>query len=221
MATPNARLAIYNTFKTRRGIRTGEAERQRAIITILAENANPTERTRTGISDAIARKHGATSKNIYSGIFRDLDEVLLPAGIAEENGRLPLKRGPRVLQEKGIPYYHLTRRGILTAVGIEEVGNREKLLTEFFARSEPREREFEGVIRRMLETSPNFAYSIIEKYVRAFCNNRIEDLLPFDLTKLRDVADNSLIIQKEMLSAFLKLSREDKESTVDFLNRIT
>jgi len=34
-------------------------------------------------------------KNIYSGIFRDLDEVLLPLGIVEEEGRLPLKRGPK------------------------------------------------------------------------------------------------------------------------------
>ena len=41
-------------------------------------------------------------KNIYSGIFRDLDEILLPMEIAEEDGRLPLKRGPKALQEKGI-----------------------------------------------------------------------------------------------------------------------
>ena len=221
MAVSGTRLAIYNTFKTRKDVRTGEAERQRAIIAILAENANPTERTRTGISDTIARKHGATSKNIYSGIFRDLDEVLLPAGIAEENGRLPLKRGPRVLQEKGIPYYHLTRKGILAAVGIEEIGNRKELLMEFFAGAEPWEREFEGIICRMLEISPNFTYSIIERYVRAFCYNEIKDLLPFDLTRLRDVADNSLMIQKEVLSAFLQLSREEKKDAIRFLDKIT
>lgn len=221
MTASGTRLAIYKTFKTRNDVRTGEAERQRAIIAILAENANPTERTRTGISDTIARKHGIMSKNIYSGIFRDLDEVLLPAGIAEENGRLPLKRGPRVLQEKGTPYYHLTRKGILVAVGIEEVGNREKLMTEFLAGAEPNEREFEGIIRRMLEISPNFTYSIIEMYVRAFCYNEIEDLLPFDLTRLKNVANNSLMIQKEVLSAFLQLSKGEKEDAVRFLDKIT
>ncbi len=221
MTTSGTRLAIFNTFKTKRGVRTGEADRQRAIIAILAENSNPTERTRTGISQDIARRHGVASKNIYSGIFRDLDEVLLPVGIAEENGRLPLNRGPRVLQEKGIPYYHLTRRGILAAVAIREIGNREKLLTEFFAGAESGEREFEGIIYSMLGVSPNFTYSIIEMYVRAFCNGEIEDLLPLDLTRLKEISDDSLTIQKEMLSAFLRLTRQEKRDAIRFLDKIT
>ena len=47
----------------------------------------------------IAKKQEIAWKNIYSGIFRDLDEILLPMEIAEEDGRLPLKRGPKALQE--------------------------------------------------------------------------------------------------------------------------
>ena len=101
-AKPKGKLAIFDTFKTKNQELTGEAKRQRAIITILGSNVNPAERTRTGISQKIAKKQEITWKNIYSGIFRDLDEILLPMGIAEENGRLPLKRGPKALQEKGI-----------------------------------------------------------------------------------------------------------------------
>jgi hypothetical protein len=72
----DTKLSIFDAFKTKGEELTGEANRQRAIIAILASNANPAERTRTGISQKIAKSHGITWKNIYSGIFRDLDEIL-------------------------------------------------------------------------------------------------------------------------------------------------
>ena len=220
MGKSNTKLAIFDTFKTKGNDLTGEANRQRAIITILASNANSAEKTRTGISQRMAKKQGSTWKNIYSGIFRDLDEILLPMGIAEENGRLPLKRGPKALQEIGIPFYHLTKKGLLIALSISEVKNREKLLKEFFSKSESDEREFEEVLSSLLQTSPNFTYSIFQKYVKAFCDNKIEELLPFDLSKLRDISDESLIIQKEILSAFVKLPKQEKEDTIRFLDKI-
>lgn len=216
----NTKLSIFDTFKIK-GELTGEANRQRAIITILASNANPAERTRTGISQTIAKRHGIAWKNIYSGIFRDLDEILIPLEIAEEGGRLPLKRGPKALQEKGIPYYHLTKKGVLVALSISEVKDREKLLEKIFSQSDSKEKEFERIIKSLSETSPNFTYSIFQKYVKAFCDNKIKDLLPFDLSKLKDISDESLIIQKEILEAFLKLSKQDKEEAIRFLNEIT
>lgn len=215
------KLAVFDTFKTKGDELTGEANRQRAIITILASNANPAERTRTGISQRIAKKQGVTWKNIYSGIFRDMDEILIPMKIAEEDGRLPLKRGPKALQEIGIPYYHLTKKGILVALSISEIKNRENLLKEFFSKSESTEKEFEKILSSLLKTSPNFTYSIFQKYVKAFCNNKITDLLPFDLSKLREISDESLGIQKEFLEAFLKLSKQEKDDTIRFLNKIT
>ena len=220
MGKSNTKLAIFDTFKTKGSDLTGEANRQRAIITILASNANSAEKTRTGISQRMAKKQGSTWKNIYSGIFRDLDEILLPMGIAEEDGRLPLKRGPKALQEIGIPFYHLTKKGLLIALSISEVKNREKLLKEFFSKSESGEKEFEEVLSSLLQTSPNFTYSIFQKYVKAFCDNKIEELLPFDLSKLRDISDESLIIQKEILSAFVKLPKQEKEDTIRFLDKI-
>ena len=215
------KLAVFDTFKTKGDELTGEANRQRAIITILASNANPAERTRTGISQRIAKKQGVTWKNIYSGIFRDMDEILIPMKIAEEDGRLPLKRGPKALQEIGIPYYHLTKKGILVALSISEIKNRENLLKKFFSKSESTEKEFEKILSILLKTSPNFTYSIFQKYVKAFCNNKITDLLPFDLSKLREISDESLGIQKEFLEAFLKLSKQEKDDTIRFLNKIT
>ena len=215
------KLAIFDTFKTKGNELTGEANRQRAIISILGSNANPAERTRTGISQRIAKKANIAWKNIYSGIFRDLDEILLPIGIAEEDGRLPLKRGPKALQEKGIPYYHLTKKGILVALSINECKNRENLLNEFFSKSEPIEKEFEKILSSLVKTSPIFTYSIFQKYVKAFCENKIEELLPFDLSKLQGISDESLVIQKEILSAFVKLSKQEKDEALIFLDKIT
>jgi len=215
-----SKLAIFDTFKTKGDDLTGEANRQRAIISILGSNANPAERTRTGISQKIAKKQGIAWKNIYSGIFRDFDEILLPMEIAEEDGRLPLKRGPKALQEKGIPYYHLTKKGILVALAINDDKKRETLLKEFFSMAEPTEKEFEVILTNLSKISPIFTYSIFQKYVKAFCDNKIKELLPFDLSKLRDIADKSLIIQKEILTAFLKLSKQEKEDAVNFLGKI-
>ena len=214
-------LAIFETFKTKGNDLTGEAVRQRAIIAILANNNNAADRTRTGISQVIAKKQGITWKNIYSGIFHDLNEILLKLEIVEEDGRLPLKRGPKALQEKGIPYYHLTKKGILIAISISEIKDREKLLEDFFSKSNAEEKEFEEVLSNLLKTSPKFTYSIFQKYVKAYCDNKIEDLLPFDLSKLREISDESLSIQKELLEAFVKLSKQEKEETVRFLEKIT
>ena len=215
------KLSIFDTFKTKEGSLTGEAQRQRSIIRILSSNANPAERTRTGISQKIAKGQGIVWKNIYSGIFRDLDEILLPMEIAEEDGRLPLKRGPKALQEKGIPFYHLTRKGVLIALSIKEIENKEKLLAGFFSEASPKEKEFEKILVNLSKTSPNFTYSIFQKYVKAFCDDKIQDLLPFDLSKLQSLSDESLIIQKEILEAFLKLSKQDREEAIRFLNEIT
>jgi hypothetical protein len=217
----DTKLSIFDTFKTKGEELTGEANRQRSIIAILASNANPAERTRTGISQRIAKIHGIAWKNIYSGIFRDLDEILIPMEIAEEDGRLPMKRGPKALQEKGIPYYHLTKKGVLVALSINNVENKEKLLGKFFSQLDSKEKYYEVIIRNLSKTSPNFTYTIFQKYVKAFCDNKIKDLLPFELSKLKDISDESLMIQKEILETFLNLPKQDKEETIRFLNEIT
>ena len=214
------KLAIFDTFKTKGNDLTGEAKRQRSIITILGSNVNPAERTRTGISQKIAKKQDITWKNIYSGIFRDLDEILLPMEIAEENGRLPLKRGPKALQEKGIPYYHLTKKGILVGLAINGIENMPAQLKEFFLGSDLKEKEFEKILTKFITNSPNFTYSIFQKYVKAFCEDKINELLPFDLSKLKDISDENLIIQKEVLVAFLKLTNPEKKEAAAFLEKI-
>ena len=115
----------------------------------------------------------------------------------------------------------MTKKGLLIALSISEVKDRKKTLKEFFSKSESTEQEFEEILSSLLEKSPNFIYSIFQKYVKAFCDNKIAELLPFDLSKLKEIADESLTIQKEVLSAFAKLSKQEKDSAIKFLDKIT
>jgi hypothetical protein len=141
--------------------------------------------------------------------------------IAEEDGRLPLKRGPKALQEKGIPYYHLTKKGVLVGLAINGTENMISQSKEFFSKSDQKEKEFEKILTKFMTTSPIFTYSIFQKYVKAFCENQIEELLPFDLSKLQDILDEDLIIQKEIVLAFGKLPNQEKKETIAFLEKIT
>lgn len=213
------RLAIFDVFKTKNYL-TGEANRQRAIISILSSNSNPTEKTRTGIAQKMAREQDIAWKNIYSGIFRDFDEVLIPLKIVEEYGRLPLKRGPKALQEKGIPYYHLTKGGILAALSIS-IKEQQRLLEEFFTLADPSEKIFEETIMNLQKSSPNFTHLIFQKYVKAFCDGKFNDLIPFDLTKLGEIPDELLTIQKENLNMLMTLSKQDIKKIMELLDVIT
>lgn len=212
-------LSIFDTFKTKSQELTGEATRQRSIIVALATQSNPTERTRTAISQRIAEENGIVWKNIYSGIFRDLDEILIPLKLVEEEGRLPLKRGPKALQEKGIPYYQLTTRGLLVSLSLDEIIGREKILEGFFEQGEVDEELKNGLIR-LAEIAPKFTYSLFEKYAKAYCNGRLDDLLPLNFENFKITSDESVLILKEFLKSFSERSKSDKEVLLGFLERI-
>lgn len=215
------RLSIFDTFKTKTEDLTGEATRQRAIIGVLASQTNPADRTRTSISQRIAADHGIEWKNIYSGIFRDVDEILIPLGLVEEEGRLPLKRGPKALQEKGIPYYRLTKRGFLVALSLKEVNRKRDILTEFFENAESVEKKNYEVFQKLAKVSPRFTFSLFEKYVKAYCEGKIKNLLPFSIENIKKVSDESLLIQRELIEGFNNLSNSDKIAVINMLKTIS
>lgn len=213
-------LSVFKTFKTKTEVLTEEAIRQRSIIAHLATNTNSALKTRTGISQSIAEKKGVVWKNIYSGIFRDLDKVLIPLGLVKETGRLPLKRGPRVMQQKGIPYYELTPDGLLVALSLSEISDKGELMKIFLSNSKL-ESELHETLEKLAQVAPKFTFSLFEKYVKAYCKGKIEKLTPFDIQKLKKISDNSLIIQKELLEASMKSSTQDKKTTLSFLKSIS
>ena len=221
------KLAVFNRFKTgQKGI-TGEAKRQRSIIMALSKGkGNPADRTRTGIAQQMAKTEDTVWKNIYSGIFRDFDEILLPMRIVEEEGRLPLKRGPKALQEVGVPYYKLTREGILVAAALaSDAEERTELLEAFFmtrdtVAAEQKEKKIADVLVRLSKTCPLFVAHIVELYVNAFCEEKIKYLLPFDLMQLDLMHDDSLLIQKEIMEAFMTFTKQERNDAIDMLNEI-
>ena len=221
MKSTSPKLSIFDTFKTKREQLTGEANRQRHIICHLAREESSTLMTRTAIAQDIAEKNNLLWKNIYSGVFRDLDEVLIPLEIVREAGRLPLKRGPKALQEKGIPHYQLTPKGLLVALAIEESDNKNSILAKFLSKSEIKEKEFAGIMTALAKISPKFTYSIFEIYVRGFCDGKLKNLLPFSVLEFQKLSKNAFVIQNELLKGFMTLPKSKKTDILNFFSKFT
>jgi len=219
---PNPQLSVFQTFKTKSKELTGEAIRQRGIVMHLALENIPTKKTRTAIAHKLAERNGTTWQNIYSGIFRDLDEILLPLKIVEEAGRLPIKRGPKALQEEGVPYYQLTEGGLLVAASLEEMeGERAKIIEYFFEKnSNSKDKDFKKSILLLLNVAPIFVSSILRKYVEAYSIGKIDRLIPFDANSVRDALDDAIIIQRELLEGFASLANSDREPVINFLKSV-
>ena len=221
MKTKTPKLSIFETFKTKTHQLTGEAIRQRNIITHLAQQNNSALMTRTAMAQNIAEKNGLLWKNIYSGVFRDLDEILIPLDIVIEAGRLPLKRGPKALQEKGIPFYKLTKNGFLVALSIAELENKKMVLDNFLSKSEIKDKEFVDAIKILVKISPKLTHSIFEIYVNAYCNGELKSLLPFSISEFRRISKNTFTIQKELLEGFQKLSKSNRLDILNVFSKFT
>jgi hypothetical protein len=218
-------IAIFDTFKTKKNKFTGEAKRQRGIITHLALEKNPELKTRTSIAHAIAKNNGILWQNIYSGIFKDLDEALIPSGVVKEGGRLPLRRGPKALQLEGVPFYELTETGILVASSIEELGNiRMKILESYFDKMNINA-SGNDVMRKsillLLKTIPSFMIKIISTYIYAYTNGEIDALTPITIEKFRSVLKEQVFIEKEFIESYDSLSQNQKELLKDFFKIIS
>ena len=217
-------IAIFNTFKTRRNNFTGEAKRQRGILAHLATEQSPELRTRTSIAHFIAKKHGILWQNIYSGIFRDLDEVLIPAGVVKEGGRLPLRRGPRALQLEGVPFYELTEAGLVVASSIEEVGNRLELLKSYIASMSYTNKDESIMIQGLLlliDIAPSFISKIINEYIYAYTTGLIQSITPIDMKKFQNAISNKISIERELLEAFANSQPEEQRVIRNFFNVFT
>ena len=215
------KLSIFHTFKTKREQLTGEAIRQRHIISHLARENSSTLMTRTAIAQNIAKKNNLLWKNIYSGVFRDLDEILIPLNIVSEAGRLPLKRLPKALQEKGVPYYQLTPKGLLVVLSIDDFDQRDSVLDEFLSKAEIKEKEFVDAIRTLVKISPKFTYSMFEIYVRAFCEGKLKNLLPFSIPEFQRISENVFTTQNELLAGFMTLPKSKKLDVLNFFSKFT
>ena len=218
-------IAIFDTFKTRRNKFTGEAKRQRGIIAHLATEQSPDLRTRTSIAHAIAKQHGILWQNIYSGIFRDLDEVLIPAGVVKEGGRLPLRRGPKALQLEGVPFYELTDTGMLVASSIEELGNKKmEILADYISSvsaADPASKAMKEGLLYLIQVSPAFVSKIINEYIYSYSTGAIDSIAPMDAKKLRSVISQHVAVEKELVEAVITMKDSQRELVSNFFKTLT
>jgi len=218
----NPNLSVFRTFKTKDKEFTGEAMRQRGIIIHLAAETLPTKKTRTAIAHKLAEQNGTTWQNIYSGIFRDLDEILLPLKLVEEAGRLPIKRGPKALQEQGVPYYQLTDSGLLVAASVSETDNeRTQIMNKFLEKdSNTKEKDLKNAIITLLDIAPNFVLLVLRRYVESYSDRKIDKLVPFNTENIKMAFDDTLNAQRELLEGFVSLSNHDREPIINFLKKV-
>ena len=211
-------LGVFETFKTSNGTLTKTALRQRGILGTLASQHTAEERTRTGISRLIVKNNNTRWKNVYSGIFHDIDDVLIPLGLVEEAGRVPPKRGPKVLQESGIPYYHLTREGRLVALATNGEEQLQKRISLLFATSSGEESKMGRALGLLASFAPALAYSILDKYVRAYCDGKVKRLLPLSKEKLGLISDVGVRTHTEFLKGVLELKESERERIITLFN---
>jgi hypothetical protein len=227
-------IAIFDTFKTHHTKSTREAKRQRGIIAHIAIEKDPKGKTRTSIAHILAKKYDIAWQNIYSAIFKDLDEVLLPARVVKEGGRLPIKRGPKALQIEGIPYYELTHIGLIIASTIEETGDirlRMKLLESYISNSSFNGKDNEvnngnnstindGILL-LSKYAPSFILKIINEYIIAYNHGEIEKLDKLDGEKLKQIMSKQITIERELVEACMVLSNDKKELIRNFIKIIS
>jgi hypothetical protein len=225
LKTQRGNIAIFDTFKTRKDKFTGEAKRQRGIIAHLAIEQSPELRTRTSIAHAIAKKHDILWQNIYSGIFKDLEEILIPLDIVRIGGRLPLRRGPRALQLEGVPFYELTEAGLLVASCIDELGTKRMKLLESYLLSIPAGDQSQRImctgILLLIRMTPCFVSKIINEYIYAYSRGLIENLTPIDVKKLRYAVSKQITVERELVGAFDMLQEDQKETVRNFFKVIS
>jgi hypothetical protein len=225
LKTQRGNIAIFDTFKTRKDKFTGEAKRQRGIIAHLAIEQSPELRTRTSIAHAIAKKHDVLWQNIYSGIFKDLEEILIPLDVVRIGGRLPLRRGPRALQLEGVPFYELTEAGLLVASCIDELGAKRMKLLESYLLSIPAGDQSQRImctgILLLIRMTPCFVSKIINEYIYAYSRGLIENLTPIDVKKLRYAVSKQITVERELVGAFDMLQEDQKETVRNFFKVIS
>ena len=116
---------------------------------------------------------------MYSGVFNDIGGSLVPQGLVEEEGRLPYGRGPKAVQEAGIPYYRLTRLGRLACLALDKVPNKEDMLSALSKESDDAaEARALGAAAVIARFSPEFVTLLFDWQARAYSEGSADSLLP-------------------------------------------
>ena len=99
--------------------------------------------------------------------------------------------------------------------GMGSLKDKDGVLQQFLSKSEIKENHFKESIKIIAKISPSFAYSIFEKYIRAYCDGKVNDVIPFNIIELKKISGQTFKIQKELLEGFIALSKSDKNAVLN------
>ena len=206
------KTSLFETFKLTNQL-TGKAKRQRKIIKIIGTTDIPDQRTKVEISREISRENKQSWKNSYSGVYNDIEKILLPQKIIEEEGRIPLKRGPRLLQREGTGYYKLTKIGTLLLFCIED--NKVKIdFTDFTYQQDLGEE-----LNLLYTINPVLCFLLLEKYTSTRCTSG-KDIIPITLEKISKIAEFPLNCNLEFIKSILSYNEDNQRKILQILSHI-
>ncbi|MDH5430853.1 MAG: hypothetical protein OEW78_03110 [Nitrosopumilus sp.] len=207
------KTSLFETFKLTNQL-TGKAKRQRKIIKIIGTTNNSNQRTKVEISRKISVENKQSWKNSYSGVYNDIEKILLPQKIIEEGGRIPLKKGPRLLQKEGTGYYKLTKIGSLLLFCIED--NKMKIdFTEFTDQQDLGEK-----LNLLYAISPTLCFLLLEKYISTMCISE-KNIIPITLESISKVEEFSLKCNLKFIKSILSYSRDNQRKILQILSYIS
>jgi hypothetical protein len=60
---------------------------------------------------------------------------------------------------------------------------------------------------------------MFEIYVRSYCEGGLKNLLPFNISEFREKSGNIFMIQNELLTGFIALSKSKKSNVLKFFSK--
>jgi len=117
-------------------------------------------------------------------------------------------------------YLISTQKGLIVALALDEIIGREDILERYLS-DEGEDNELHQTLLNLSHVAPRFFYSLFEKYVSAYCQGKLKELLPLNLQNLRRASDESIIIQKEFLEGFSHTSVSERQKMIKFLDEIS
>ena len=109
---------------------------------------------------------------------------------------------------------------MIVSLAIDNISERRKILKDIVNKADDDEKQAFLIMEKLVKIAPHFGFSIFERYVKAYCENKLGDLVPFTVENVSKSTDNSAQIQMELLEGFSKLSKLDRNQTIDFLKKI-
>ena len=203
------KIAIFDTYKTNDQL-TGKAKRQRRIIQILGSNFH----TKVEIAKKIASEEEKSWKNMYSGIYEDIEDIFLPHEIISEKGRVPLKRGPQLLQKKGTPLYGLTKNGSLLLYCVEKG----KTKTDFTKFTD--DYNFGSTLNSLADINPMLCFLLVKEYVARSCGKKSK-LVPITHENFCNMPKSSIKCNLDLVESILSCDKMEQEKLLNFLQTIT